>query len=252
MTTPLRVFIGWDSRFHEPARVLAKSVRDRSSVPVDIRFLDARHLLECHGFRRVPDPRATTEFSFTRFLVPHLCGYSGTAVFMDNDMLCFGDVAELARTGELLQKAEQALAVVHHDYAPASDTKMNGVAQSNYPRKLWSSLMVMNCDRLGCWTPEVVATAPGSRLHRFQDVPDDRLMPLAPGWNEVKRLTPKTKLFHWTEGCVWNHPFWRKDLTELAAKYKYGDIWVAAYREWLKTEEKTDAEVRAHTDLRGG
>jgi len=37
----------------------------------------------------------STEFSFSRFLVPYLCGYEGKAIFMDGDMLCRSDIAEL-------------------------------------------------------------------------------------------------------------------------------------------------------------
>ena len=35
----LRIFIGWDSRFPEPADVLAYRLRRRSSSPLDIRYL---------------------------------------------------------------------------------------------------------------------------------------------------------------------------------------------------------------------
>ena len=42
-------------------------------------------------------PCQSTEFTYTRFLVPYLCGYQGKAIFIDCDMLCLGDIAELDR-----------------------------------------------------------------------------------------------------------------------------------------------------------
>ena len=35
-------------------------------------------------------------FSFSRFLIPELAGYEGRALYLDSDMLVFGDIAELA------------------------------------------------------------------------------------------------------------------------------------------------------------
>ena len=37
----------------------------------------------------------STQFAFTRFLVPHLMGYEGRAVFMDCDMLVLDDIARV-------------------------------------------------------------------------------------------------------------------------------------------------------------
>ena len=87
----LRIFIGFDSREAECSDILAYSLRAHSSIPLDIRYLDLRQL----DFNRTRDPLQSTEFTYTRFLVPHLCGYQGKAIFMDCDMLCLGDIAEL-------------------------------------------------------------------------------------------------------------------------------------------------------------
>ena len=83
------IFIGWDSRFPEPADVLRYSLLKHSSIPLEIRYLKLDEL-ELH---RQHDPLASTEFTYSRFLVPHLCKFQGTALFLDNDMLCLGDVA---------------------------------------------------------------------------------------------------------------------------------------------------------------
>src|SRR3954469_13268172 len=89
------LFIGWGFWFPEPALVAAHSFRLRSSIPLDIRFLDLKHLKDCYGFNPLPDEKATTEFTRSRFLVPWLCGYQGHAIFVDNDVVCLDDVAKL-------------------------------------------------------------------------------------------------------------------------------------------------------------
>ena len=46
-------------------------------------------------FWRERDPKQSTDFSFSRFLVPHLMNFKGWAIFMDCDMLCQDDISEL-------------------------------------------------------------------------------------------------------------------------------------------------------------
>ena len=75
MDTP-RIFIGWDSRMPIASDVLAYSLRKHSSVPLDIKFLKVQEL----DLKRSFDPLQSTEFTYSRFMVPHLCGYSGTAL----------------------------------------------------------------------------------------------------------------------------------------------------------------------------
>jgi lipopolysaccharide biosynthesis glycosyltransferase len=205
----LRIFIGWDSRFPEPADVLRYSLIKYSSIPLEIRYLKLAEL----GIDRVYDPLASTEFTYSRFLVPHLCGFRGKAVFMDNDMLALGDVKELAE----LPMESCALRVVKHDYQPSTTVKMYGCPQTSYPRKNWSSLMLMDCAKLRLWTKQVVEAQTGAYLHRFQDIPDDQIDEIPPAWNMLDTMDKSTKLIHYTGGGPWfpqyaDHPhaaIWR-------------------------------------------
>lgn len=191
----LKIFIGWDSRFPEPADVLRHSLLEHASIPLDIRYLKLDELC----LERAHDPRASTEFTYSRFLVPYLCGFRGKAIFMDNDMLCFGDIKEL----DDLDMSGLALRVVQHDYQPVNTVKMYGCEQSSYPRKNWSSLMLMNCERLGLWSKEVVATQTGAYLHRFQDIPDNQIGEIPKTWNTLDWMDETTKLIHYTNGGPW-------------------------------------------------
>lgn len=84
----LRVFIGFEPRQHVAFQVLAHSIWMHASKPVEIVRLELRHLAP---FNR----RGLTDFTYSRFLVPYLCDYTGMAVFLDSDILLRGDIHEL-------------------------------------------------------------------------------------------------------------------------------------------------------------
>ena len=190
-----RIFIGWDSRFPEPADVLRYSLLKFSSIPLEIRYLKLNEL----GLHRQHDPLASTEFTYSRFLVPHLCNFQGLALFLDNDMLCLGDIAEIAS----LDMKSFALRVVQHDYSPGNTVKMYGAVQTSYPRKNWSSMMLMNCAKLRVWSKQVVETQTGAYLHRFQDIADAQIGELPMTWNTLDWMDETTKLIHYTNGGPW-------------------------------------------------
>jgi lipopolysaccharide biosynthesis glycosyltransferase len=199
----LRIFIGWDSRFPEPADVLRYSLVKHASIPLEIHYLKLDEL----QLSRAHDPLASTEFTYSRFLVPHLCNFRGKALFLDNDMLCFGDVKQL----DQLDMTGLALRVVKHDYEPTNSVKMYGAVQTSYPRKNWSSMMLMDCAKLRLWSKEVVETQTGAYLHRFQDLPDEQIGDIPKTWNTLDWMDDYTKLIHYTNGGPWfpqyaNHP----------------------------------------------
>jgi lipopolysaccharide biosynthesis glycosyltransferase len=225
----LRIFIGWDSRFPEPAHVLKYSLLKHASIPLDIRYLDLKQL----DFERPLDPLQSTEFTYTRFLLPHLCNFEGKALFLDNDMLCFEDVREL----DQLDMRPYALRVVKHDYQPANTVKMYGAVQTSYPRKNWSSMMLMDCGKLRLWSKEVVQTQTGAYLHRFQDIPDAQIGEIPKGWNELDTMNERTKLIHYTNGGPWFEQY--HDHPHAAIWFRYRD-------EMLAAQHKIPAPVGMH------
>ena len=220
----LKIFIGWDSRFPESADVLKHSLHQHASIPLDIRYLQLSEL----NFVRAHDPRASTEFTYSRFLVPHLCGFKGKAIFMDSDMLCLGDIKEL----DDFEMESYALRVVKHDYQPTNTVKMYGCEQSSYPRKNWSSLMIMNCEKLGLWSKEVVQTQSGAYLHRFQDIPDRQIGEISDTWNTLDWMDGNTKLIHYTNGGPW---------LEAYRNHPHADVWFRARAETIASMELQQA-----------
>lgn len=198
--TPLRIFIGWEPREADAFHVLAHSILTRASRPVTITPLVQSQLRAAGLYTRPPDPGASTEFSLTRFLVPHLAGYAGTAVFMDCDMLCQTDIAPLFQ-----QEPGHAVWVCQHDYIPTTTVKMDGRPQVPYPRKNWSSLMVFDLQHMGvrALTPDYVNRATPADLHRFAWLREGELGALPLDWNwlvDEYAPNPAAKILHYTLG----------------------------------------------------
>ena len=106
---PVPIFIGYDPRERAATNVLIDSLYQHSSVPLAITPVVTPQL-EAQGlYWRQRDPRQSTDFSFSRFLVPQLMGFEGWAIFMDCDMLCRSYIAELwALRDELIKVLNEA------------------------------------------------------------------------------------------------------------------------------------------------
>jgi lipopolysaccharide biosynthesis glycosyltransferase len=215
-----KVFIGYDSTNDIAYRILRYSIEKNWSKPVEISPIVLSELKKDHGFSRPHDPLASTEFTYTRFLAPYLCGFKGTALFMDNDMLCLSDINELFE----LDLKPYWLRLVKHDYKPTAARKLDGKIQTVYPRKNWSSLMLLNNEKLSCWSKEAVETRPASWLHRFEPVPDEKIGDIPFTWNVLDRYDETTKLIHYTGGGPWYEEY--KD-------HPYGDVWLKYRDEYM-------------------
>ena len=176
----IRVFIGFDPRETVAFHVLSQSIHDRASEPISIAPL---MLSQLEGLMwRERNRLQSADFSFSRFLVPHLCGFEGWAIFMDCDMLVPDDMANLWN----LRDGEFAVQVVKHDHQPKETTKFLGTAQTKYEKKNWSSVMLFNNERCTALTPDYVNSASGLDLHRFNWLERDDLIGEIPHrWNRL-------------------------------------------------------------------
>jgi hypothetical protein len=195
----LNIFIGYDSKESVAYYTLAHSIQRRSSIPVAIAPLMRTQLRGL--YTRPRGPTESTEFSLTRFLVPALSGFRGWSVFMDCDMLCRADIAELA--AHIEPQRDKAVLVCKHDYVPKTERKFLDHVQTKYPRKNWSSLMIFNNERCGALSPDYVNGAAGLDLHRFKWLDDAAIGALPLEWNwlvgEYER-NPAAKIVHFTIG----------------------------------------------------
>jgi hypothetical protein len=191
----LRIFVGYDPAEAVAYHVLCHSILKRASMPVSFTPINKRNLPE---FTRAKQD-GSTEFSFSRFLTPYLAGYQGQALFLDCDMLVRCDIYDLFRAADL----RHAVHVVKHDYTPKTTTKFLGHAQHAYPRKNWSSVMLFNANLCKALTPDVVNTASGAYLHRFDWCRDDQIGTLPPEFNHLVGEydpNPRAKIVHFTLG----------------------------------------------------
>jgi lipopolysaccharide biosynthesis glycosyltransferase len=194
---PIPVFIGYDPREAIAYHVCVNSIIRHASEPVAIIPL-ALNLFqdyqETHG-------DGSNSFIYTRFLVPYLMHWSGWAIFIDGDMLLRSDIKELWN----LREGSKDVMVVKHEYQTRCRTKYLGSINENYPRKNWSSVILWNCSHFPnrVLTPEFVAQQPGSYLHRFSWLQDERIGELPPEWNwlpDEYGENPNAKLLHYTLG----------------------------------------------------
>ncbi len=197
----INVFIGYDNKERVAYNVLSHSIIQNSTKPVAITPIALNNLKD--DFVRERNSLSSTEFSFSRFIIPHLMNYQGWALFMDCDMLMFEDIAELWR----MRDDSKAIQVCKHDYTPKEKVKFLGQTQTAYPKKNWSSFMLMNCKKCSTLTPDYVNRASGLELHQFKWLESEELigeLPLEWNWlvNEYE-YKQDVKNVHYTDGGPW-------------------------------------------------
>ncbi len=215
----LHVYIGFDPREAVAFYTLAHSILERSSIPVSIAPLMRGQLKDLYWRER--GPTESTEFSMTRFIVPALSEYRGWSLYMDCDMLCRVDIAEVVS----LQDDAKAVMVCKHEYVPKTERKFLDQVQTRYARKNWSSLMLFNNERCGALTPDYVNSASGLDLHRFAWVEDRLIGELPLEWNWLVgeyAFNPAAKIAHYTLGGPYFEEYRACD---------YADEWFAERRQ---------------------
>lgn len=174
----LKIFIGYDQRETVAYHVCAHSIIKNAREPVSIVPLKKEHF----GFwNRKRDANQSTDFAYTRFLVPYLCDYQGLALFMDSDMIVLDDIGNLFN----LSDSRYAVQVVKHDYVPRTAKKFLNQSQTRYEKKNWSSVMLFDCASCTALTPEYVQKASGLELHQFKWCPEDKVGKLPKTWNHL-------------------------------------------------------------------
>jgi hypothetical protein len=224
---PIRIFIGYDPREAAAYNVLAHSINVRASVAVSITPL---MLSQLHGvYWRERNPLQSTDFSFSRFLTPHLCGYEGWALFMDCDMLLLDDVVRLWS----LRDERFAVQVVKHNHVPREEIKFLNAAQTRYEKKNWSSVILFNNARCTALTAEYVNAASGLELHQFKWLGDDRLIGEIPHrWNHLVDYDapdPDVSNVHFTLGGPYFNEF--RDC-------EYADAWRRERDAMLRVDQR--------------
>jgi len=208
LSESLKIFVGWDSREDIAFQSCKQSLLDTASINLEIIPLKQRELKRDGLYWRKSDKLSSTEFTFTRFLVPELTEHKGWALFIDCDFIAVDDVKKLFD----LRNDKYAVMCVQHDYTPKELTKMDGQVQHQYPRKNWSSMMLFNCAHPSnkALTKELVndPKIDGKYLHRFSWLMDSEIGEISHEWNWLvgwykEPQDGKPKFIHYTEGGPW-------------------------------------------------
>ena len=221
----MKVFVGYDTREDIAYQVCKHSIIARSKE-AEVIPLKQQELRDAGWYKRPIDKLASTEFTFTRFLIPELTNFDGWAVFMDSDMILTTDIKEL------FDQADDKYAVmcVQHDYKVTETTKMDGQKQTIYPRKNWSSVVLFNCGHKSNrhLTQELVNDPGlnGAYFHRFSWLKDKEIGELDHTWNYLVGVyndIERPKLIHYTEGGPWFENYrhcqynqlWKQELQDM-------------------------------------
>ena len=221
----INIFIGYDSKEKVAFNTLSYSILKNSTKPVAITPIYLNNIKD--DFVRERTALSSTEFSFSRFIIPHLMNYQGWALFMDCDMLMKADISELWA----MRDDRYAVQVAKHDYIPKEKTKFLGQVQTIYPKKNWSSFMLMNCRKCTSLTSDFVNTTTGSQLHQFKWIDDDSLIGEIPlEWNWLVGeydYKEDVKNVHYTKGG----PYFKE-----YNKCDYSTDWYDEYKRMIKVD----------------
>ena len=215
-----RIFIGYDSKEPECYHVLSHSIMKHAKSPVSIAPLK----LELLPLWRERNEMESTEFSFSRFLVPFLSDYEGWSLFMDCDMLVTQDITKL------FQQASERFSMlcVQHKPYKVTEEKFLGQHNTDYQRKNWSSVMLFNNKQCQFLTPRTVNNSTGLDLHRFRWLEDYMIGNLDHQWNHLvgeqywmtKNGHHPPANIHWTLGGPWFEEYKDTDFAQLWHEYK--------------------------------
>ena len=202
----VRVFVAATPAEWLPCRVLEFSIKETSALNTRVQAI--------YNFKRsIPMPLATenrprTPFSFQRFLIPELCGFSGKAIYLDADMQVFQDIGHLWS----------------QDFAGCN---LQTVQEAKKGRRGQFSVMLLDCKALNWNIEQIIADLDAGRLDYAglmyemrvagkigRDIPSD--------WNSLERFEAgKTALLHYTD---MNTQPW------VSTENPLGDLWIACLR----------------------
>lgn len=220
------IFIGYDASTVEAYVACTGSIRENTRDEVaEIHGLNHRKLRANNLFDRQwsvdedgqfwdqEDGRPfSTEFSFTRFCTIPLArrmGIKDWVMFCDSDFIFPHDLTKLF--DYCRGYPDKAVMTVQFDWQPEEGAvKMDGRQQSQYSRKLWSSLMMINMSHPSNskLTTEVVNSASGTRLHNFFWLDESEIGCLPAQWNWIEGVSDANMVpagIHFSHGLP-THP----------------------------------------------
>ena len=222
----MKIFIGYENEYTESFEVCAESIRrfnpNHEIIPL------VKSELEEKGLYTREYQGESTDFAFTRFLVPFLSDYKGYALFCDGDFMWRCDPQEIEDYAKQSNYSPSVWVVKHPPFLTTPYKKMKGKANMSYPKKYWSSLMYFNNDKCFSLTSDLVNSWSGKDLHEFAWASEIGDLPAEYNAMVNYYKFPQAKAVHFTDGGPW---------LDIHDDMLYSTEWLKIYKNLQKAKE---------------
>ena len=232
---PLSIYIGYDSTMNDLEKVCEKSIRDTirlaHSTGEGEQYMKYDPVIKLLDISKLPDynreyANQSTEFTYSRFLIPYLENYEGFSLFIDNDFIFKKSLLPMFN----YLNPNDAVACIKYPQYQHDESKFNGEVNIDYPCKLWSSMMFFNNSHEDCkkLTPEVVNTWTGKQLHQFEwtnaisEIPQKYIF--VEGYDNPDEKWDYTGI-HYTRGGPWINDMDYSSINNLEVYHKYKNLY---------------------------
>ena len=222
----MKIFIGYENEYPESFEVCAESIRRFNPNHEIIPLIKSE--LEEKGLYTREYQGESTDFAFTRFLVPFLSDYKGYALFCDGDFMWRCDPQEIEDYAKQSNYSPSVWVVKHPPFLTTPYKKMKGKANMSYPKKYWSSLMYFNNDKCFSLTSDLVNSWSGKDLHEFAWASEIGDLPAEYNAMVNYYKFPKAKAVHFTDGGPW---------LDIHDDMLYSTEWLKIYKNLQKAKE---------------
>jgi len=214
------VYVGADRSQQAAIKVLEYSIKRHTTARVEIiPMIDL-------DVPKPKDPRNAqrTGFSYSRFCIPKLAGYSGKAIYMDADMQVFKDILEL---WDLPFNGAKVLIQQQVKHLDVSMIKDNAPAK----RIKQCAVMLLDCERLNWDIVSIINDMDKSRydyeqlMYEMCILSEDEIGYTIPfEWNSLEYFDEDTCLIHYTD--MGTQPW-------VSTRNPLGEIWFKEVRRMI-------------------
>lgn len=237
MNEKVRVFVGTDRSQLLAVKVLEHSIKRNTQLDVEVTpMLDL-------PVRQPKDPRnyKRTGFSFSRFCIPKLAGYTGKAIYMDADMLVLKDISSLWNIS-----FDGAKVIIQQDIPP--EHQVTNKAGAPNKRIKQCAVMLLDCDSL-TWEIDSIIDDLDQEKYNYEmlmydlcilDEKKDIKYGIPFEWNSLEYYDKDTCLIHYTDMST--QPW-------VYSGNRYDSIWFAEIQMMLRDGSLTWQELNQEIEL---
>lgn len=239
MTDAIRIWIGTEEKTNLPCKVLEHSILKHTKAPVKF-FKDPGHSWKTQAGRKLG---VGTGFSLQRWCIPEKMKYEGFCIYLDADMLVFGDIYEIWAYREAMQDIGKSIACTYQEdkwfkYAPATSVMLIDCAKA---REQWQFRLIRQAD-----IEEYLADDKDRKKYIALMHADEKLfyhqpLEIPQYWNNFNKPNKFTKLLHYTvePAQPWYSP-------GHLFKELWRDAFVDALKEGYITKKEVEIELKRY------